>query len=1172
MTELTRHLAAVMFTDVVGYTAIIAEDKKAGLAARKRHRDALETAIAHSNGRLIQYFGDGSLSIFPSAVVGVTAAIAVQRHLHSAPSLPVRIGLHVGDIAYDEQGAYGDAVNIASRIESLAVPGGILISRKVVDEIRNHPELPTVRLGTVELKNVRDPVEVYAIYTEGVEVPRPTELAREGDGSAAEHASPLPESLRAHLDRMQPRLVYRERGTGAFPRTLPFVGRAAEMDALRTLLETTQSGRGGTALICGDRGVGKSRLAEAVAQQARERGWLVALGRAYPAERLVSFAPLSDALVPILRGIDATTLQALIGDENLIYNLFPALGPSSPSLGLRYADPTELQARLFDRLTALLIRLAEHQPILIILEDLQWSDESSIEFLHFVARQTADEPIFFICQYSEHYLAHDHPLRTVEQSLLRINVATRFQLDPLTMRQTEDLVREAFEAKDPAVSQFASKLFHWTGGNPLFLEGTLRALVETRHLFQEDGAWRGWQVEEFDVPRSVRDHLLALAGELSPTARQVADLASVIGVRSSHDVLESVCQLNEDQLGEALDELQRAQILAEVDLDRAIGYDFCHPLIRETLQFHLSATRRRALHGHVAHALERFYADRATAHAAELAHHFARAHRRRAGAKAVLYLALAGKDALSRQANPEAVKHLRAALDQIDGTGWKAGSEGFDQLIDFDTDDIVKALARAETRLGNYEASIDLWRRALAGAHTRDDSRQLAGIHREIGLALFWDARLEEAQDEFQEGLRVARAIGEDLMVASIDLSSSLCYQHVGRQQEARQAAEESLSLGEKHGNVPLLARAHISMARLHLWLGEPDAAKIHSEKALELATECGDPGVVYWSHWATGVMEGMRGNTREIALRIEAMNQIVDDVRSPTLKLWTAELSIEHAYCYGDWDAGMELGESAVDLARSLNQKTLLPRLLVWLSLIYIGRGDFDRVKELTDEAWEVSGADLAADHSGFIDVHTVVPAHIGRAAYHLGVEEWQEAIRVGEAGLAIAERTGYAMWSIHRLLPLVGEAYLQSRNLEQAKRISERLRSLSAPLGHPLGLAWADALDSIIAWLEGDSERGADLLRKAADLLDAFPMRLDATRLRRQLAGRLAEIGDRDGALPELRSVHATFAWLGCAGELQKTRVQFGELNAEPPPLVHTDSRGGAWLVAEDGSAAAQ
>ena len=92
---------------------------------------------------------------------------------------------------------------------------------------------------------MRDPVEVYAIFTEGVEVPGPTELASGGDGSAAERASPLPDLLRAHLDRMQQRLVYRERETGAFPRTLPFVGRGAEMDALRTLLETTEAGRSG---------------------------------------------------------------------------------------------------------------------------------------------------------------------------------------------------------------------------------------------------------------------------------------------------------------------------------------------------------------------------------------------------------------------------------------------------------------------------------------------------------------------------------------------------------------------------------------------------------------------------------------------------------------------------------------------------------------------------------------------------------------------------------------------------------------------------------------------------------------------------------------------------------------------------------------------------------------
>ncbi len=340
-------------------------------------------------------------------------------------------------------------------------------------------------------------------------------------------------------------------------------------------------------------------------------------------------------------------------------------------------------------------------------------------------------------------------------------------------------------------------------------------------------------------------------------------------------------------------------------------------------------------------------------------------------------------------------------------------------------------------------------------------------------------------------------------------------------------------------------------MARLHLWLGEADEAKTHSEQALELAEQCGDTGEVYWSHWATGVREGMRGNTKELVRRVELMEQIANDVGSPTMKLWTAEFSIELAYCYGDWDAGIDAGESAIDLARSLHQKPLLSRLLVWLSLIYLGHGDLGRAKELTDEAWEVSGAAFATNQSGFIGVHTVVPAHIGRASYHLRNGDWDEAIRFGEAGLAIAEKSGYGMWSIHRLLPIVGEAYMHSRQLEQAKTISERLRTLSVPLGHRLGMAWADTIDAIVVWLEGDSERGAELLRKCADQLDAIPLRLDA--------GRLAEIGDREGALQELRAVHTTFAWLGCESELQMTRGQFAELDAEPPALAQVDDDGG-------------
>jgi len=644
-----------------------------------------------------------------------------------------------------------------------------------------------------------------------------------------------------------------------------------------------------------------------------------------------------------------------------------------------------------------------------------------------------------------------------------------------------------------------------------------------------------------------REDVLVRAAQLSGTARELAELAAVIGTRTSYELLDQVGGLDRGQLEDALEELQRHQILVEDEVDQVVVYDFSHPLIRETIKSELSLARRRTLHGHVAESLENLYAHVVGAHAAELVYHFLRAHRDTAGERAVRYLALAGKDALSRHANHEAAKHLREALGRIEVIGDGAGREYIDQNVN--VRDVVTGLAKAETRLGNYEASIELWRRELEAARAVDDQHRVARVHRELGLTLFWGARLEEAQEEFQEGVKAARTSGNDLTIAYINLAASLCYQQTGQIPEARNAIEEALELAKKHNNVPLLARVHTSLARLHLWQGEHDLVRPNSETAIELATECDDPGVVFWGHWAIGVMEGMRGNLSEIPRRLRKMSRIVEALNSPILRLWSAELSIEHAYCYGDWDTGIELGESAVDLARSLHQNTLLPRLLVWLSLIYIGRGDFERVKELTDEAWEVSGA--GRTNEKFVDVHTVVPAHIGRAAYHLAMNEWDETIRIGERGLAIANRSGYGMWSIHRLLPMVGEAHFHCRNLEPAKRIAARIRHLSEPLGHRLGLAWADGLDAITVWLEGDIVRGADLLRQASDALDAIPMRLDAARLRRQLAGRLADLDDREGALGELRAVHATFEWLGCARELENTRGQVAELGAEPPAL---------------------
>ena len=177
-------------------------------------------------------------------------------------------------------------------------------------------------------------------------------------------------------------------------------------------------------------------------------------------------------------------------------------------------------------------------------------------------------------------------------------------------------------------------------------------------------------------------------------------------------------------------------------------------------------------------------------------------------------------------------------------------------------------------------------------------------------------------------------------------------------------------------------------------------------------------------------------------------------------------------------------------------------------------------------------------------------MPVYIGLAYYHVALGDFHDAIDAAEKGLEIAEGTGYVLWAMHRLLPILGEACLWAGEIERAEQIGKQMREHSRRVDHKLGHAWADTSDALIMWKRGNPEGSVALMRKAAAALEEIPMKWDAARLRRQLAGRLAEVGEVEEALVELRQVHAVFAGLGAALELEKARMQFREIGQRPPP----------------------
>jgi len=169
-----------MFTDIVGYTAMMQEDETYALTCRNKLKKKLEEEIATYSGRILDFRGDGAMCSFPSTIEGVRAAIALQLSMQTDPVVPLRIGIHTGDVIFDENDIHGDGVNIASRLESFAVPGSIFISGKTHDDIKNQKDIQTISLGMYALKNVKEPVEIFAISNPGLTIPDSNSLEGKG--------------------------------------------------------------------------------------------------------------------------------------------------------------------------------------------------------------------------------------------------------------------------------------------------------------------------------------------------------------------------------------------------------------------------------------------------------------------------------------------------------------------------------------------------------------------------------------------------------------------------------------------------------------------------------------------------------------------------------------------------------------------------------------------------------------------------------------------------------------------------------------------------------------------------------------------------------------------------------------------------------------------------------
>ena len=683
----------------------------------------------------------------------------------------------------------------------------------------------------------------------------------------------------------------------------PLVGRDAETEWLLAAVERARAGRAGTAFITGEAGIGKTRLARYVADEAARRGFAVAEGRAFAAESGLPYAIVADALLPHLRRLDSATLTLFTrGAGGDLAGVLPSLFP--PGMVNAAEGAAERKARMFWSLTELLERLATRQPLLLVLDNVQWADPSSLELLHFVSRQLHASPkgapllIVGTCVDTER--ERHAGVRAMVQSLVALGAAEARRLSALSLEQTVELVSRQFDMPGPTVRRLASLLHEWTRGNPFYIEETLKSLVERGQLRREGEAWRDWDEEALTPPNSVREVVLGRVERLGEKARALLEIAAVLGARVTLASLRQASGLAADQLADALEELLGAAFLIE-DAGTAT-YDFAHPLVRDSVYASLGQARAQVLHDRIAAALEAMYGSNAAAHAAELAHHLTRGSDGAGGERAARYLGEAGRQALARHADRAAVEYLEAAI----ATGQR--DVAYDLLV---------PLAVARQRVGDMAGAASLWRRLREAALQRADVHQAAMAERRLGLIASAANEHSEALSHFDAGLALiaSRDDENDLRVRLL-LARATTLQTIGHRDDALIDARSALDAASALGGLALLARVHRALLLLHVWTGPASEARAHGVRAVELAVASGERAVEWSAHWAMAIHGGLTGDAPSTAHHLAEARRLADEIRSPVLRLWTADVAIEYLSGTGEWRDALAIAAEAIPAA----------------------------------------------------------------------------------------------------------------------------------------------------------------------------------------------------------------------------------------------------------------
>jgi carbon-monoxide dehydrogenase large subunit len=668
----------------------------------------------------------------------------------------------------------------------------------------------------------------------------------------------LHNDLRHHVPQIGRRDVEIGYSRAVIASHAPLVGRQRELDAV--LRQWSEAARGTirVVLVDGEPGIGKSRLLQAVAERTAQDGAAVLRGGSSEAAGMPPYLPFLEALGEYVLAADAATLRAQAGP------LAPVLATILPELVVRLGDlpssyvlpPEQARLRLFEAVDRFLGSIAAEQPVLLLLDDLQWADPATLELLcHIARRQRAGSPVLIVGAYRTGELQLSPALRRAAIELNRLRVATTVAVERLTL---DDVARMAdAHLGGPLAPAAIQPLFTHSEGNPFFVEELLLGWLERGVLVRRTGQDGG---PLYDLTPSVSLPLppgivSAVGQRLERLPAEVVDLlrvAAVVGRTFAADLLAAVVGLSLDEVDERLSEAARRQLIR---LSESGGYAFSHDKIRECLYHGVTPSRLRRLHELIGEALERDAARTGARLVSDLAFHFARAGD---AVRGTAHAIGAAEDAMRSFAPVEAAAHFQTALALIPADDARRGAT-------------LAGLGDALLLAGAVPDAVAAFDGARAWFEAAGDQAGAGRAALSIGRAWWRLEQIDRARAALEEAAALlAPTPGPDLIAALIDLGSLLAGA-LHRHDDGIAHTRRALALATSSGDERLAAAGTRSLGNLLVRSNDLATGIALLEEALSLATALGDP--VEAAECCAGLSsaflwQGSARRSREVTLR----------------------------------------------------------------------------------------------------------------------------------------------------------------------------------------------------------------------------------------------------------------------------------------------------------------